>query len=392
MSHKLINHSPDIKKLRDEGYEVEIIGNYLLVHSVPYLNAKMNIVKGTLVTNVSITNNRIAKPDNHVISFTGDFPCNIDGTIIKQLENQNEVKKLTETIIIKHTFSNRPTNGYQNFYEKIIQYVKIISAPAKHIDPDISAQTHKVIESLETESVFNYSDTNSSKAEIDAINQKLSNLKIGIIGLGGTGSYILDFVAKTLVGEIHLFDGDKFLQHNAFRAPGAPSLDELKESIYKVDYFKNIYSKMHKYIFSHNSYINESNLGLFNELDFVFVCIDRGEIKKSIFKKLESLNLTFIDTGIGINRVDDSLLGTIRTTTSTVEKREHIWENRISFADDRNDDYSSNIQIAELNALNAIFAIIKWKKLYGFFNDLEFEHHSTYDTNVNQMISDEIKA
>jgi len=392
MSHKLINHSPDIKKLRNEGYEVEIIGNYLLVHSIPYLNTNREIVKGTLVTNVSIAGNQVVKPNTHVIYFIGEFPCNVDGTIIGQLQHQSSNMRLTESIVVNHSFSNKPANGYQNYFEKITQYVKIISAPPKNIDSDITAQTYKPIEESEFESVFNYSDTNSSKAEIDAINQKLSNLKIGIIGLGGTGSYILDFVAKTLVGEIHLFDGDKFLQHNAFRAPGAPSLDELKESIYKVDYFKNIYSKMHKYIFSHNSYINESNLGLFNELDFVFVCIDRGDVKKSIFKKLESLNIAFIDTGIGINRVDDSLLGTIRTTTSTVEKREHLWENRVSFADDKNDDYSSNIQIAELNALNAIFAIIKWKKLYGFFNDLEFEHHSTYDTNVNQMISDEIKA
>ena len=48
------------------------------------------------------------------------------------------------------------------------------------------------------------------------------------MGLGGTGSYVLDLVAKTPVWEIHLFDGDAFLQHNAFRSPGAPSLDELE--------------------------------------------------------------------------------------------------------------------------------------------------------------------
>jgi tRNA A37 threonylcarbamoyladenosine dehydratase len=47
--------------------------------------------------------------------------------------------------------------------------------------------------------------------------------------MGGTGSYILDLVAKTAVMEIHLFDGDDFNQHNAFRAPGAASLEDLEK-------------------------------------------------------------------------------------------------------------------------------------------------------------------
>ena len=31
------------------------------------------------------------------------------------------------------------------------------------------------------------------------------------------------------------------------------------------------------------------------------------------------------------------------------------------------DDYSSNIQVADLNALNAILAIIRWKRYLGFY-------------------------
>lgn len=385
MSHKLINHSSDIKKLCSQGYEVEIIGNYLLVHSIPYLNAKKEVVKGTLVTNVSIANNRVIRPDNHVINFVGEFPCNIDGTMISQIKHSSNTINLGEGIIVNHSFSNKPANGYSDYFEKVTQYIKIISAPAKHIDPDITPQTYKVIESLEKDSVLNYTDTNSSKAEIDAINYKLSGLKIGIIGLGGTGSYILDFVAKTLVAEIHLFDKDKFLQHNAFRAPGAPSLEQLNESIPKVEYYNRIYSKMHRYIIPHELYINKTNLGLLKDLDFVFICIDKSEVKKPIFEYLESLNISFIDTGIGVSRVDDSLIGMVRTTTSTNKMRNHVWKDRVSFADEEDEDYSSNIQIAEINALNAVFAIMKWKKIYRFFNDLEKEHHSSYSINVNHL-------
>lgn len=392
MSHKLINHSPDIKKLRNHGYEVEVVGNYLLMHSVPYLNTKKEVVKGTLVSNVSIANNQVTKPNTHVIHFAGEFPCNIDGTIIRQLQHSSRTTNLTDKIVVNHSFSNKPANGYQNYYDKMVQYANIISAPAKHFDSVLTAQTFKVIEFLDEDSVLNYSDTNSSKAEIDAINQKLSGLKVGIIGLGGTGSYILDFIAKTFVGEIHLFDGDTFLQHNAFRAPGAPSVEQLNDSVLKVDYLYSIYSKMHKHIVTHGLFINESNVGMLKGLDFVFVCIDKSEIKKLIFRKLEQEGVDFIDTGIGVERVDDSLIGMVRTTTSTKDKREHVWNGCVSFADDENDEYASNIQIAPLNSLNASFAVMKFYKHFGVLNDLEKEHHSTYSINVNQMVSDEIST
>ena len=78
--------------------------------------------------------------------------------------------------------------------------------------------------------------------------------KIAIIGLGGTGSYVLDLVAKTPVKEIHLFDGDTFLQHNAFRSPGAPSGEELRAKLPKVTYLKNAYGKMHTGIVAHPVY------------------------------------------------------------------------------------------------------------------------------------------
>lgn len=124
---------------------------------------------------------------------------------------------------------------------------------------------------------------------------------------------------------------------------------------------------------------------MLNDLDFVFICIDRSEIKKLIFEKLESLKISFIDTGIGVKRVDDSLIGMARTTTSTEDIRNHIYGGRVSFANDEDEDYSSNIQIAEINALNAVFAVMKWKKLYGYLNDLENEHHSSYSINVNHI-------
>ena len=57
MSATLINHSPDLLRLQNEGYELEIVrgvGVHLLVHAVPYVNAQKQILLGTLVTPLTL--------------------------------------------------------------------------------------------------------------------------------------------------------------------------------------------------------------------------------------------------------------------------------------------------------------------------------------------------
>jgi hypothetical protein len=279
---------------------------------------------------------------------------------------------------------------YSTEFDKITTYIKILSSQAQHFYPNATARTGKVIESEDSNSVLQYSDTNSARAEIDGINEKLAGLKIGIIGLGGTGSYILDKVAKTHVGEIHLFDGDNFKQHNAFRAPGATTKEKIDLNSFKVDYFKEVYSQMHKHIVAHSMFLNETNFGLLNNMDFVFIAIDTGEIKKELFKKIEKIEIPFIDCGLGVEREGNQLLGIVRTTLSTPEKREHMHNGLVSFAKDDNKDYSSNIQIADLNDLNAILAVIKWKKFYGFYNDQRVEYDSNYSINVNTIFNNDL--
>ena len=194
---------------------------------------------------------------------------------------------------------------------------------------------------------------------------------------------MLDFVAKTPVAQIHLFDKDGFRQHNAFRAPGAPSLAELQGKPSKVAYLKGIYEKMHWGIIVHDAFLTKENVEELRGMDFAFVCIDQGSDKKMIIAKLEEFGIPFVDVGMGIYEADGSLGGTLRVTTSTTENREAA-RKRIAFSDDDGDnEYARNIQIAELNALNAALAMIKWKKLCGFYHDFDQEHSTTFTINGN---------
>jgi len=393
MSHQLISRSPDLKRLRDEGYDLEIKSGYLLVKDVPYVNSRKEVKRGILVSKLILAGDVTTRPDDHVAYFAGDHPCNADGVEIDKIKNSSSERVLGEGVVIQHSFSAKPkpSDFYEDYYAKVTTYAAILSGPAQVIDPPISAKTFPVIEpgKENEESVFNYIDTASSRAEINLITRKLELGKIAIVGLGGTGSYVLDLVAKTPVKEIHLFDGDTFLQHNAFRSPGAPSIDDLKAKPGKVAHFKNLYSKMHRGIVDHEGYIEVGNVEELQKMDFVFLCLDNGEAKKLIVERLEYFGLPFIDVGMGVNVTDYSLGGILRITASTPKRRDHV-RRRVSFADaGGGNEYNRNIQIADLNALNAALAVIKWKKLIGFYRDLKCEHHSTYTIDCNLLTSED---
>lgn len=391
MSHKLVNHSPDLKRLSADGYELEIRGTHALVHHVPYVNASKQVKYGTLVSALSLsTPNKTDKPNTHVIHFFGEHPCDRDGREITAIKHQSQNQTLDEKlkIAVNHSFSNKPANGFNDYYEKFTSYIRIISSPAESIDENAKAITSKVIESIDPDDVFKYMDTNSSRAEINVISAKLENLKIAIIGLGGTGSYVLDFIAKTPVREIHLFDEDTFMLHNAFRAPGAAHANQFESQPKKVAYLHAIYSNMHKYIIPHEQHLDASNFSQLSGMSFAFVCIDKSEHKEAIIGSLLSLGVPFVDVGMGLEAIDGALRGIVRSTTGTEKKHDHL-KDRISFGKNPNDDYSHNIQIAELNALNAAFAVIKWKKYFGFYHDQGKEFHMAYSVSTNEIVNDE---
>lgn len=390
MSPAPFSRNADLKRLRDEGYFVQIRGGFLVMREVPYVNAQREVRTGTLISSLTMAGDETRTPDTHVIHFDGDFPCRSDGTPIQQISHQSGDFDLGHGLKAKHSFSSKPEGGYTDYFHKMTTYAAILSGPAEVLKPEMSPRTFRTPEA-EEDSVFNYTETASDRVGIGALTEKLEGEIIAIIGLGGTGSYVLDFVAKTPVREIWLFDGDEFLQHNAFRTPGAPTIEELREAPKKVDYLKGIYSRMHRGVVAHAVALNADNLHLLDGITFAFLSMDAGEEKRLVVEKLEAMGVAFVDVGMGLELNEGSLGGILRVTTSTPEKRDHVHQGRISFAGGGEKDiYASNIQVADLNALNAVLAVIKWKKLRGFYRDLEQEHHCTYTTDGNMLLNGDL--
>jgi hypothetical protein len=392
MSHPLLDRSPDLKKLRNDGYDLEIRSGHLLVKDVPYVNSQRQVQRGILVMPLSLAGDITTQPGDHVSHFAGDYPCKVDGSPMEHIRNQSGECTLAPDVVIQHTFSAKPVpkGNYDNYYDKVTTYVRILSGPAWSLDPTATAQTFPVIKAgTADDDPFNYIDTASSRAEIGIVKQKLTRQKLAIIGLGGTGSYVLDLVAKTPAAEIHLWDGDTFLQHNAFRSPGAPTLETLREKLPKTTYFKNLYGNMHRGIVDHPAYIDASNVEELRSMDFVFITMDSGPAKKIVIEALLKFRVPFVDVGMGIHLHDQSLAGSIRVSICTDTKQDHL-SSRISFADAAMpDEYDKNIQIAELNALNAALAVIRWKKHLTFYRDFKREHNTIYSIDTGLLLNED---
>ena len=240
------------------------------------------------------------------------------------------------------------------------------------------------------DSPFEFADTASARQRTTDLAVKLQDERVAIVGVGGTGSFVLDFVAKTWVREIHLFDNDEFLQHNAFRAPGACARDELHEATNKAVFHQRRYSRMHSGVVAHPVRVDTANVNQLADYDTVFVCVDGGSVKAQILETCISRGVLVIDCGMGVKRIRESrrLIGTIRVTTCLADQNDHVKDCiDLSGADDGDDEYERNAQMAELNALNAALAVIKWKKIRGIYGDLAGELHCLYALDGNRLMN-----
>lgn len=388
MSRLLISRNPELQQLIDEGFEIEIRAGHLLVHAVPYANSKQEVAYGVIVSELTTaTPDVLARPSTHQVHFIGEHPCKADGTDLVQIRCQSGEFKLAEGVTAQHWFSNKPRRGYyESYYEKVTSYVRVISSQARALDPRVDARTFRPREPFEEDSVFLYQDTASSRAGIQRLAARFRQLRIAFVGLGGTGSYALDLVAKTHVVEIHLFDADLLRPHNAFRFPGAISREILDRGISKVRYLSEHYSTMRRGVVPHEVMIHEGNVNELAGFDYVFLCVDRSEVRQLVLRALASTGVKVIDVGMGLNLSHDqeSIWGTCRVTASTPSTRD-IALARIPKADRDEELYASNIQVADFNCLNAALAVAKWKRMCGFYLDDHNEYETTFSVNLNQL-------
>jgi len=231
--------------------------------------------------------------------------------------------------------------------------------------------------------------TNTTRAGLTTLNNLFRGHTIAIVGVGGTGSYILDQVAKTWVDRIILIDGDDFENHNAYRAPGAAAREVLQDRRNKAEYFAEEYSRMHMGITAHPAALTTDNLHLLEGATFVFLAAADAEARPEIMQWLKSREIPFIDVGMSFREVEGGLTG-LAKVVAYLPGNETILPTMPS-SGPVEDDYSSNVQVADLNALNAILAVIRWKRHLGFYATHEATNMTVFKLYLNELRNGEVE-
>ena len=344
-----------------------LLDGTLVISHVPYVRAGGSVARGDLIVPLAMEAGRVVAPRVHQAWWTGTAPKEADGSPLQGVAIQHGARPCVVGMPPAMMLCGRIRGReFRDHLEFVSTYVALLGAPAVTLDPKATARTRTGFRPVESGSgPFAYVDTASSRAALGAINATVGGQTIGIIGLGGTGSYVLDLLSKCSVDAIHLFDDDLLEQHSAFRAPGAATIADLRSGRRKVDHFASIYRGIHRHVVPHGVRIDSRTVSLLDPLDFVFVCIDEAGAKPPILGRLADRGIPFVDVGMGLHASDRGIGGAIRTTL--VEPGDQAMVDRIPTVGDPDGIYATNIQTCELNALNAALAVIAWKRSRGFY-------------------------
>jgi hypothetical protein len=378
-----VNRNPDIQQLAEKGYAIAFDSNYLVVRDIPYLDSAGTLKIGAIVaTLVYRDNNEVAYQDDHQIWFAGGSPHQIDGTRVPLADRPTplSLSEACKDVVVERRFSNKRkgTDGYTDFFDKVESYVALISGPAMEKYPDATPYTFRHAQHATPDAIFKLHDTMTSRAEITDLAARLRNDVIAVIGLGGSGAYLLDFLVKTPVKEIRAFDLDRYHVHNAYRSPGRLQQEDLGKT--KADVYRSRYEDFRHGLIVKPKFIDASCAEDFEGVTFAFVCVDKGSSRGAIFELLMAMGVPFIDVGMGLFRqkgpAAGPLNGLLRATYYPADKAQKVRDKNLAPLTDPKDDlYRTVIQISELNALNACLALIRFKQLRGFYTEeISFYH------------------
>lgn len=352
------------------GYDVGFVNAHLVIYGVPYLSSDGALKYFDIISALDLREDYlIDQPKCHKVWINGDVPCNIDGNRVAA-NCGPEAHVVSEQLAGDKYLSSKPARGhYETIEEKITQYLDLIVAPAQQKFPKATPLRALEERKQSLPSPLKFPDALSARDGVVELSHKLMGLKVAIVGCGGTGAYILDFIAKTHLAGIHLFDGDIVHVHTIFRFPGVYGDAHLGAR--KVDVLAGIYGNFHAGIVPVPEKISDNNVNLLSEFNFVFVAVDDGPSRQLICTACDKFGVPFVDVGMGLSKGKSGLFGFVRTAGGQAGDFQRL--NGTPYLPSENphdNEYRRQPQIAELNALNAALAVMRFKQHVGYFDRL----------------------
>jgi hypothetical protein len=368
---ELANHNAFLKDLEETGYQVDFVGAYLVIFGLPYLDKDGQLQHGDWASQLDLNGAVIDPPKDHQALWRGSRPCDQQG---RELRLGGGLSKVTITSDLTTDFSfsfklhddQGAMRAYHSFEEKARTYLDTIAAPAMAAFLDATPLAGIRGKAAANNSPLQFPDVMSARYHLNDLSALLRGKKVAIVGLGGTGSYILDFVARTHIEQISLFDDDKIHVHTIFRLPGfiPKAIGKLK-----VEALAQHYAQWHAGIDPVAERITAENVARLKAFDFVFVSIDEAPARGLIVDWLSANGVPFVDCGMGLTRSVVGLSGIIRITG--VDRKAfdaNAGSVRLPVENAKEDEYRTRPQITELNALNAAMAVIRFKQHFGLLD------------------------
>ena len=151
MSPPLTSRNPDLARIVQDGYELAILHNHLVISGVPYVNSKGEVRLGTVVSDMSsISGDVTASPiQQHVAMWAGEYPCDSNGKPLEHMRHVTGDQPIGPGLTVNHSFSKKPRDGYRDYHHKMTTYVDMIERHARELDPNVTA---RVLERIRTRS------------------------------------------------------------------------------------------------------------------------------------------------------------------------------------------------------------------------------------------------
>ena len=383
MSNSLISRNSDLSALVQVGYRVKIHGAYLLVEGIPYVKQNGDIGTGTIVTSLELAYDETRPPGDHTVWWTGETPHWASGESMESYLSCGKWDtgcELGEGIMVYMQWSRKPKSeggnrGYRDYQEKIETYVEEVGGEAEAKRPGILAAARAGGDpEVESKTRFKYIDTNTYRNGTRGIEQRIEDEVVAVIGVGGTGSYLVDILAKTNIKELHLYDDDVMEQHNAFRIAGAARIEELGSGKSKVEWHQERYAAVREEgIYVYVKRIDDETLKDLARCTTVFIAVDCLKSRRNIQSKCNEMGVLHVSVGIGLEiegENNDQIGGMVKVETQYRPKEVGIEEKGIR---DREGEQANqvygNVQTAELNMLGAALAITEWKAIRNVYRN-----------------------
>lgn len=382
----LARANPFVQDLDELGYDADFVGGHFALYGLPYLDQEGALQHGDLFTPVNLGADGVIEPGGtHQCWWVGSRPYGRDGVELGVGYADNPrliVEGLTANVSfsLKLRDGDAPPRDYASFEEKIRTYLDVIVEPAKAAYPGASPLRGIERRAKEQGSPLRWPDTMSANYGINDVGDRLRGKKVAIIGLGGTGSCILDFIVRTHLENITLFDGDKIHVHTLFRIPGVLGKSAIGRP--KVEALAQHYDAWHAGITPVAERITAENVERLRGFDFVFIAVDDGPSRRFIVDWLSTAGIAYVDCGMGLNRsFGNALNGVVRITGVDRAAYDRAVDTPyLPTVNPVDAEYRKQAQIIELNALNASLAVIRFKQHFWLYERADEAAWYTFET------------